>query len=164
MPTPPSAAEVAVPSAGWMSDEYFLPGGAAGIVTPGFPYTPKALRMLFNYRSRARLAGVPSYAPFYAADHPSGAFTVTTAILAAAHDEASARRQAPVLVALPDYQDAKAAMEGEAPPYQPLVDALSRRGIETPNVLEAMVGFLGDDLVAQVIEGWIAGQELLPPE
>ena len=183
IPTPPSVAAISDLSESWMSDEYFLPGGDAGIVETGLPYTPKALRMLFNYRIRARLAGVPSYAPFYAADHPSDALAVTIAILVAARDEASARGQTPVLVLLPDHQDVKAAIAGKPLPYQPLLDALSQRGIETPNVMEAMVGFLdedesvcalfincsehytpaGYDLVAKVIHDWIADQALMPP-
>ena len=181
---PPSVAALADLSGAWMSDEYFLPGGEAGIVSPAFPYTPKALRMLFNYRIQARLAGVPSYAPFYAADHPSEALAVTIAILVAMRDEALARGQTPILVLLPDYKDVEAAMADEPVAYQPLLNALTQRGIETPNVLGAMLGFLGEDksvcalfvncnehytpagydLVAQVVHDWIADQGLMPPE
>ena len=183
IPTPPSVAAISDLSGSWISNEYFLPGGDAGIVEPGFPYTPKALRMLCNYRIRARLAGVPSYAPFYAADHPSHALAVTVAILVAARDEASARRQTPVLVVLPDHKDVEAAIAHKPLSYQPLLDALSQRRIETPNVMKAMLDFLdgdesvcalfincsehytpaGYDLVAQVIYDWIVNRRLMPP-
>jgi hypothetical protein len=181
MPTPPSVAAISDLSESWMSDEYFLPGGDAGIVEPGFPYTPKALRMLFNYRIQARLAGVPSYAPFYATDHPSGALTVTIAILVAMRDEALAAGQTPIVVLLPDHKDVEAAMAGTSLPYQPLLDALIQRGIETPNIMEEMLGFLGErndvcdlfikcsehytpagyDLVARVIQLWIESRGLI---
>lgn len=182
IPTPPSVDSIADISGAWMSDEYFLPGGEAGIIELGFPYTVKVLRAFSNYRVRARFAGVPSYAPFYAADHPSNALAVTIAILIAVLDETAAHGQTPILVALPGHRDVEAALAGNPQPYyQPLLDALGQHGVATPNVIAAMLDFLdveksvcdlfvncnehytpaGNDLVAQVIYDWIEDRGLV---
>jgi hypothetical protein len=84
--------------------EVFRPGGAAGIVVRRFPYTLSLARVSGQYRVQAVLRGVPSYAPFYDADHPSGALAVTIAILDAFHREARARAVT-VVPLIPDIAD-----------------------------------------------------------
>lgn len=110
--------------------EYFRPGGDAGIVVLGFPYTLSLARVSRQYRFRAALRGVPSYAPFYDAGHRSGAFGVTTAILDAFVREARSRAKRPVVLLIPDIADLEALRAGLPTHYAPLARALADRGIE----------------------------------
>lgn len=110
--------------------EFFRPGGAAGIVVRRFPYTVSLGRVTGQYRVRAALRGVPSYAPFYANDHPSGALAVTSAILDAFVHEARSRGQSPVVLLIPDIADLGARRAGDPVHYAPLTSALAARGIE----------------------------------
>ncbi|HET9062731.1 MAG TPA: hypothetical protein VFO62_05530 [Candidatus Binatia bacterium] len=110
--------------------EFFRPGGAAGIVVRRFPFTLSLARVSGQYRVRAVLRGVPSYAAFYQADHPSGALAVTIAILDAFVREARAHGQSPVVLLIPDIADLEARRAGHPVHYAPLTSALAARGIE----------------------------------
>lgn len=110
--------------------DYFRPGGDAGIVQLRFPFTVQLLRMPAQYRVRAWRQGVPSYQPFYAPDHPSGALDVTLAIIVAFDREVRARGQRPIVVLIPDVADLWALRDGRSLPYAPLATALRARGID----------------------------------
>ncbi len=119
--------------------EFFRPGGDAGIVTLRFPYTWSLLSVLGQYRVQAALGGYPSYAPFYDANHPSGALELTIAILTTFAGEARARGEAPLVLLIPDVVDLEALRHGASLPYAPLERALRDRGVA---VLDAGVGFV----------------------
>ena len=127
-----------------LPDDWFRPGGPAGIVTLRFPYTWSLLRVFGQYRVRAALHGVPSYAPFYDRAHPSGAFDLTVAILAAFAREAEQHGQRPLVLLIPDIADLQTARAGCPLPYAPLVAALGRRGIAVVDGGVALARNLGE--------------------
>lgn len=123
-------ARIADDAATLLPHEFFRPGGDAGIVALRFPFTLQLLRVPAQYRVRAWRHGVPSYEPFYAPDHPSGALDLTLAILVAFDREVRARGQRPIVVSIPDVADLWALRDGRPLPYAPLATALRARGIE----------------------------------
>jgi hypothetical protein len=127
-----------------LSYEYFRPGGPSGVVALRFPYSVSLLRLGWHFRVRARLRREPSWAPFYAAAHPSGALRVTAEILEAFDRDARQRGQAPVVLLIPDQADLRQLREGGVLAYAPLADELSRAGIETPDVAGRMLRELGE--------------------
>jgi len=127
-----------------LPDEYFTPGGGAGIVESKFPFTWTLLRSLGHYRFRARLAGAPSYAEFYGADHASGALDVTEAILLEFVRLAQERGQVPILLLIPDEKDLIEVQAGRPLPYAPLLERLVDAGIRVPDVAGAAIEALGD--------------------
>jgi hypothetical protein len=123
-------ARIATDAEQLLPHEFFRPGGDAGIVVRRFPYSSSLVRVAGQYRVRAVLRGVPSYAPFYDAHHPSGALAVTIAILDAFVREACARGQRPIVLLIPDISDLGARRAGNPVHYAPLTGALAARGIE----------------------------------
>ena len=158
-----------------LEHEFFYPGGPSGQVRAAFPYMASLAAFAFNWRVRARLAGVPPYAPFYHPEHPSNALEVTAAIIAAFDREARERGQSPVVLLLPGDKDLLALQRGLPLFYQPLIDALEEMGIPVPGVARAMMEFLeehdvcdayincqehytpaGNRVVARVVQRWIS--------
>jgi hypothetical protein len=128
----------------WIPEDFFVPGGDAGIVRMGFPFIWTALSAMGHYRMQARMRGVPSYAAFYDADHPSGALEVTAAIMLDFVRVARSRGQTPVLVVIPDEKDLIELRAGRPLPYAPLVERIRAAGVEVPDVAEAALAVLGD--------------------
>ena len=144
----PTPAEEELPRFGYgdpLEHEYFTPGGPAGIVALRFPYTLSMLRVIGQYRVRAALRGELSYAPFYRPEHPSGAMTLTADILETFVRDARARGQRPLVMVIPDERDLVAVRGGEPLPYEPLLEELARRGIETPRLADALLAGLGEE-------------------
>ena len=65
----------------FLDDEYFLPGGPAGVRHARFPFTWTAIQAVGHFHVRSALAGTPWYAEFYEPDHPSQGLAVTAGIL-----------------------------------------------------------------------------------
>jgi hypothetical protein len=131
-------ARISTDAAELLPYEYFRPGGDAGIVVLGFPYTLSLARVSRQYRLRAALRGVPSYAPFYDAGHSSGALDITTAILDAFVREARSRSKQPIVLLIPDIADLEALRAGLPTHYAPLARALVDRGIEPLDAAAAL--------------------------
>jgi hypothetical protein len=125
-----------------LPNEYFLPGGAAGVTVLRFPYTLSLLRVLGHYRFRSTRDRMPSYAQFYEPGHPSGALPLTTAILVAFWREAQARGQTPVVALIPDEKDLVALQRSGRTSYASLEQALREQGVETPPVAEKLLEVL----------------------
>ena len=119
--------------------EYFRLGGDAGVARRRFPYLLATARAFTHYRMRARLAGVPSYAAFYRADHASNGLAVTLGILGAFDREARARGQRPLVLLIPDEKDLALLAGGEPVSYASLTSALEQAGIRP---LDAAPGLL----------------------
>lgn len=125
-----------------LPEEYFVPGGPAGVTVLRFPYTLSLLRVLRHYRFRPTRDGLPSYAQFYEPAHPSAALAVTTAILAEFTRQARARGQLPVVVVIPDEKDLVALQRSGRTSYASLEQALRERGVETPPVAARLLDVL----------------------
>jgi hypothetical protein len=110
--------------------EYFVPNTYKGSAWFQFPYTIALGRSMAHYRLRGRLNQTPSYAPFYEKDHPSGALSVTTAVIALFVQEAKSRGQTPIVLLIPDSKDIQKLREGEPLPYDPLIKELKKLDID----------------------------------
>lgn len=117
--------------------EYFVP------ISQGFPYTLTVLRAMDSHRIRARLAGLPQYAEFYSADHPSNALAVTGAILEAFIAEARVRDVEPLVVVIPTLMDFEHHARSGEWIYAPLLDALRAAKVPFFEVAPAMLEKLG---------------------
>jgi hypothetical protein len=126
-----------------LPDGYALPDTRDGPVGIRFPYALSALKILLMPRVLTRLNGRPSWAGFYAMDHPSGALPLTIAIVEAFAREARARGQHPLVIMLPGAGSFRAQAKFGAFEYQPLVDAMAARGVEVFDTGPALVATLG---------------------
>ena len=123
--------------------EYFLPDTRDGPVTARFPYTLSLARIAMMPRVWTRLTGRPSWAEFYEADHPSGAFRLTVAIAQAFAREARLRGRKPLIVMLPGASSFRAREKFGAFEYAPLVETLSARKIDVFDTGPALLAALG---------------------
>jgi len=182
----PEPAEEALPRFGLdgppLADDWFAPGAPGGTVALRFPYLLSMARLLSYYRVEAWLHGVSSWAPFYSAEHPSGALPLTAAILQAFVERARADGRVGLVLVIPDQQDLRAAQAHGALPYAPLLEALDARGVPRPRLSEAMLaeldgrdpcvfflrcdgGHISPDahaLIARVVARWLAEHGLAP--
>ncbi len=126
-----------------LPDDFFRPGGPAGLIARSFPYTVSAVRALGHYRFRAGLHGEPSYAAFYRPDHASGALEVTTEVAKRFVATAKSRGQAPLVLLIPDVKDLQSLRAHGTLPYQPLIDALTAADVPFVSAAAPLNAYLG---------------------
>jgi hypothetical protein len=123
--------------------EYLLPDSPDGPVTLRFPYTLTVARVALMPRLRVRFTGQPSWADFYKADHPSGAFALTVAIVEAFVREAERRSKRPFVVMLPAGSNFRTRAKFGEPEYLPLIKALAAKNIDVFDPSSALLSALG---------------------
>jgi hypothetical protein len=95
-----------------LTHEYFLPGTAEGLPEIKFPYLWSVLRAAAHSRQiEAALTGLPTYAAFYAPDHPSRALAVTERIFDEFVTTARANGQIPVVTIIPTCRELRHAQK-----------------------------------------------------
>jgi hypothetical protein len=118
---------------------YFLPDTRDGPVTPSFPYTLTLARVALKPRLQNIFMRRAAWSGLYAANHPSDALRLMTAICEAFAELAKARGQRPLIVMLPlAHSFRERANYGEFE-YAPLVAALQAKGIEVFDPGAAMI-------------------------
>lgn len=111
---------LAAPSSVLMQ-EYFLPDTARGLQEARFPYLWSVLRAAVQSRRlEAVLTGLPTYAAFYAPDHPSGALAVTERVFDEFAATARANGQIPVVTIIPTCRELRRAQKTGMWTYAPL--------------------------------------------
>lgn len=123
--------------------EYFLPDTFVGPRSLRFPYTVLALKSLANERIRTKLSGLPSFASFYSANHPSDGLHVTTKIVEHFVRDAIARGKSPHVFILPTSSDINYYKEDNTWTYQPLIEQLEKRDIVIFNIGKAILQQIG---------------------
>lgn len=123
--------------------DYFAPGGSSGIHSLKFPFTLSVLGTIQHYRIQARIKGYPSYAQFYAPDHPSHALPVTEEIIKAFVSDAHKRNQKPMVLLIPDEKDLRWLRDHGTLPYAELAKRLRNAGIIVPEIAEKFNRYLG---------------------
>ena len=118
----------------FLEDEYFVPGGPAGVVRASFPYSLTILRALWSYKLYAVLQNKSPYADFYAEQHPSRALPITMGICQKFIDEATTRNKSALVVMFPSRNDLEAFAGQGRWIYQPLIDGLIRKGVTVLNL------------------------------
>lgn len=112
-----------------LTQEYFLPGTAEGLPEAKFPYLWSVLRATVQSRQiKAALTGLPTYAPFYAPDHPSRALAVTERIFDEFAATARANGQVPVVTIIPTCRELRHAKKTGAWIYTPLAEHARNEG------------------------------------
>lgn len=109
-----------------LQNEWFAPGGAAGVSRLGFPYLLSVKRALGSFKMRAAFAGRPSHEEFYAPDHPARGLQVSVGIAKAFTREATSRGASPLFVIIPLVPDFVGKKKTGKWSYAPLVDELER--------------------------------------
>ncbi|MGE3667724.1 MAG: hypothetical protein AB7G51_14010, partial [Steroidobacteraceae bacterium] len=128
----------------YLHDDYFVPGGPAGVVHARFPYTLTLLRALSSYKLAAVLRGRSPYAEFYDAGHPSQALAITARLCRMFEAEAAARGKAPLVVMFPSRQDLEQFVEHGTWTYQPLMDRIAGGGRAPLNLGPLLLDALGE--------------------
>jgi hypothetical protein len=114
----------------YLHNEYFLPGGAAGLQAIDFPYSVSLLKAIFwNIHIRARLANKPWYADFYIPNHPSESLDITDGIIRSFVAEAKSRGQIPIVTIIPTCRDLRYYKSRGIFPYDSLRTMISVEGI-----------------------------------
>jgi hypothetical protein len=121
---------------------YFLPDTPDGPVTRRFPYTTTLARVARLPRLYDFLVRRAGWSELYAADHPSGALRLMTAICQAFVELAKARGQRPLVVMLPLTESFREQANYGQFEYAPLVAALQAKGIEVFDPGKAMIDSL----------------------
>lgn len=112
-----------------LTHEYFLPGTADGLAEAKFPYLWSVLRAAMQSRQvEAALTGLPTYAAFYAPDHPSRALAVTERIFDEFAAAARANGQIPVVTIIPTCRELRHAQETGVWTYAPLIENARSEG------------------------------------
>jgi hypothetical protein len=132
-----------VDPARFLKHDYLLPGGPAGTVKAGFPYTLSIMRSFGNFRIRAQLRGESFWAAFYRKGHPSQALEITTLILQAFDREVKLAGRTPVVVMFPWVLDLRDYQKNKTWAYQPLIDNLRSSGVDVLNLGEGLAEHLG---------------------
>ncbi len=130
--------------------EYFTPGTTGASAVLAFPYTLTVVRGLFHYRIQARLRGQPSYAAFYDVGHPSDGLKVTTGIISEFVAIARNRNQHALVMIIPDIKDLEVLRDGNAAPYDTLVEQLTRSGIEPIDAGKGILSALGNRDICEI--------------
>jgi hypothetical protein len=123
--------------------DYFAPGGSSGIHSLTFPFTLSVLGTIQHYRIQAKIKGEPSYAQFYAPDHPSQALQLTEGIIKAFVNEAHKRKQKAMVLLIPDEKDLRWLRDHGTLPYAELANRLRSAGIVVPEIAETFSKELG---------------------
>jgi hypothetical protein len=124
----PLAAQLATPEA-HLNNEYFLPGGSAGIHRLTFPFTWGLCQALGHFRVQAKLRGEPGHAAFYQPDHPANGLAVTAAILRRFFESATEAHRKALVIIVPTGRDLEYFQTSHAWPHKPLLDSLTRMGL-----------------------------------
>ena len=123
--------------------DYLLPGGPAGTVRAGFPFTLSLLKALGNYRIQAQLRGESFWTDFYRAEHPSQALKITTMIMQSFDRDAKTAGKTLIVIMFPWTNDLGEYQKHKNWIYQPLIDELRSKGIDVFNIGEGLVKHLG---------------------
>lgn len=109
----------------YLDNEFFLPGGKAGVQKFAFPYSFSLAWVLAdNFNIHAAIRGVPRHMQFYDPDHPSRALAVTSAILVAFAEAAAKRGQVGVVTIIPTCRDLRYLYTTGRSPYRELTARL----------------------------------------
>lgn len=118
--------------------ESFEPGGPAGVIELGFPYTVSMLRAAFgDYRLRASITGDDPRAAMWQDDHPLGGAALTEAILRRFRARVEANGQTMTLVLVPLAREL--AVAAEDLPYAAMVTRLEDDGLEVWDLHSCLV-------------------------
>jgi hypothetical protein len=143
LPTRESIREFSLFPERFLDDEYYIPGGHAGIHRLTFPYTLSLARAFGNEHIRAKAAGEPVWKRFYDPSHPSQALELTAGIMARFVNAAKNRGQEPLLTIIPNVHDLKYFRKNGRWSYEPLIAALAERGfnfIDFGPILHRVIG------------------------
>ena len=166
----------------FLTHDYLLPGGPAGTVRAGFPFTLSLLKALGNYRIQAQLGGQSFWGAFYSAEHPSQALKITTLIMQSFDRDAKAAGKTPIVIMFPWTNDLREYQKHKNWIYQPLIDGLRSKGIDVFNIGDGMAKHLGkrspcdlnfgcvgshlnqegNEVAARLIAEYLKGRNLLP--
>jgi hypothetical protein len=124
-------------------NDYFAPGGSAGIRTVSFPYAVSVIGALGHYRIRAAIEGRPSYAQFYDPGHASQALQVTEAIVTRFAARVQMREQKFMVLLLPSPKDLELLRNKGIAPYAELARRLEGAGVVVVDIGEQLLIALG---------------------
>jgi hypothetical protein len=123
--------------------EFFLPGGPSGYQRMEFPYTwgfLKALPLVF----KNVVLHQGAYYDLYRPGNPSHAVAITLAIMEAFSREAKQRGQQPLILIIPTHVDLRYYRHHKIWIYQPIVDELTRKGLNFIDLGPKFIQFLGN--------------------
>jgi hypothetical protein len=132
--------------------EYFAPGGRTGIVKAHFPFIVSLVKAFGNEHLRARFSGLPVWEAYYHPEHPSKALQLTEAIMERFVAVAKQRGKRPVVTIIPNAHDIEFFHKTGRWTYAPLIDSLTKTGIETFDFGPQIVRKLENRNVCDVIE------------
>jgi hypothetical protein len=136
--------------ASFLPKSYFLPDTPEGPVTLHFPRTLALLRIVQMKRVRDVFLRRAAWSGFYAADHPSKALRLMTAICEAFVNLAKARNQRPLIVMLPLAHSFREKGNYGKFEYEPLVAALRAEQIAVFDPGSAMIESLAGQSVCEL--------------
>ncbi len=122
-----------------LDHEYFQPGGDAGVQEAAFPYSLRLLLSFRHFQVRGWFGQAPWFAPFYRAEHASGALQVTAEILRAFARDVRARGKAPLVVIFPHGRDLLYFAAAATWSFQPLLDMLAADDVPLLNAGPALL-------------------------
>ncbi|HEY4760332.1 MAG TPA: hypothetical protein VIH42_07125, partial [Thermoguttaceae bacterium] len=128
----------------YLTHEWFLPGGGAGIQMLSFPYFLSLCKGFGQFHVRATLRGEPFYTSFYEEDHPSRALQLTEGIILRFTEKAHNKGRTPVVVILPTGRDLQYYQKHQRWVYKNLLDRLEKCNIEFLDVGPPMFASMGD--------------------
>lgn len=123
--------------------EYFVPEGPSGNQWSRFPYTLRLAGAFGHFKVRAKLAGRPWFAEFYAPDHASGGLEVTARILERFHRAATERGKRVVLLVIPTGLDLVHYRSTGVWVYEPLLARATELGLELVNLGPPLMDHVG---------------------
>jgi hypothetical protein len=127
-----------------LEHESFYPGGPAGAMALKFSYILSMLRNLSDFRLRARLAGRPVHAEFYAKGHELQGMEITKEIFKTFLKEAEARGKTPLVMLFAGKEDIEHFIETKEWYHGPLQDALIKGGAPVLDFGERLVEYVGN--------------------
>jgi hypothetical protein len=164
----------------YLKDEYFIPGGKAGIYRNEFPHIVSLWNVLSgNFHIKAKFSTIPWYAEFYDAKHPSNALAVTFNIMKQFHKDADNSHKRLIVLMIPTVLDLEYYNQYKRWPYENLTNMLLADEIEFidagPGVIEYLRGrkprelFFqryhfnkeGEAVLAQIVYAFFKDKEIL---
>jgi len=112
-----------------LDDEWFAPGGPAGVAARRFPYSLSIVRGFTSYKTADTLKGRPPHMSFYEPTHPAHGLQISVGIAKAFVREAQHRDATPLFLILPLVPDFSFERKNGTWPYAPLVEALEREHV-----------------------------------
>ena len=126
-----------------LTHEFFLPGGLSGYQKQKFPYLWGIFKV-FPILFKNMVLRQGTYYDLYQPGHPSQAVEVTLAIMEEFCKEARKRGQHPLILVMPTHIDLANYRRVRKWVYQPLTDAMAKRGLEFIDVGPRFFQYLGD--------------------